>query len=318
MTRLRCGCARFGRTARDTGIDVGDLPESIPGAPSADCRPLTGSGLSWKGQNIMSGLNGRGVYVWQEITPDDAAEWLAKNAINRPVRRSAVIQYAADMAAGDWREADAPITRRADGVLLDGQHRLSAIIASGVTIGAWVHIVSDDVDPMTLRVDVGKPRSIVDITGVTTRQAATARQLLRMASTSQTHSIDVVHGVIERIAPEYDQLTHSTRRGLSGAGIVSAACFSINANPSDSANIAAQFDAMVLGQFDYPFWPAVASGMRQCIDDTGGQMAQARAFVRMVRAFSPKGRASSRVTIKDLDARRAELAPKVAAYIGVA
>lgn len=265
-------------------------------------------------------LNGRGMYIWEEITPDIAAEWLAHNAVNRNVRRAAVAQYAADMVAGNWREADAPITRRADGMLLDGQHRLSAIIASAKTIGAWVHIVSDNVTPADMRLDVGKVRSITDITGISTRHAGAARMLLMVAEGggNTVTSIDTVLSVANKIAPQIDALTTSTRRGFSTSGVVAATCYSMYAYPGDAEVIAAQYDALVGSQIGYPYWPAVESAARQVLSDPpAGARSRIHAFMRFTRAFSATSRGLTRVQFKDFDVARREIAPKVSAYIGV-
>ena len=70
------------------------------------------------------------------ITPEIAAEMLGKNLpYNRPINDSTVDKYAADMKAGRWCEdtADA-ISISEKGYLLDGQHRLTAIVKSGQTM----------------------------------------------------------------------------------------------------------------------------------------------------------------------------------------
>lgn len=70
-----------------------------------------------------------------DVTPEFATELLGTyNTHNRNIRRRVVAAYAADMAAGKWRETGEGIKRSHDGTLLDGQHRLSAIVESGVTV----------------------------------------------------------------------------------------------------------------------------------------------------------------------------------------
>jgi hypothetical protein len=69
-----------------------------------------------------------------EITPDLAREWVGHNTHNRKTRQRVVLAYAADMAAGDWAWNGEGIKFDVNGVLLDGQHRLLAIIESGVTV----------------------------------------------------------------------------------------------------------------------------------------------------------------------------------------
>lgn len=57
-----------------------------------------------------------------------AGNWLAKNVGNRPVRQIVVERYRSDMAAGRWTFAGDPIRFDTGGRLLDGQHRLAALV----------------------------------------------------------------------------------------------------------------------------------------------------------------------------------------------
>lgn len=68
------------------------------------------------------------------ITPKMAGDWLSKNDHNRNVRSAVVSAYARDMEAGNWQVTGEAIKFNCDGSLLDGQHRLLAIIRSGQTV----------------------------------------------------------------------------------------------------------------------------------------------------------------------------------------
>ncbi len=73
------------------------------------------------------------------ITPAQAAEWLTKNNThNRTMREGKVAAYARDMAAGAWVFNGDSIRFAPDGTLLDGQHRLAAIMRAEVTIPSVV------------------------------------------------------------------------------------------------------------------------------------------------------------------------------------
>lgn len=76
---------------------------------------------------------------YEEITPEIAANWLESNGDNRRLSKPTIAAYASDMLSGNWDEnvADA-IAFDADGILRNGQHRLHAIVESGVTIHSWV------------------------------------------------------------------------------------------------------------------------------------------------------------------------------------
>ena len=69
-----------------------------------------------------------------DVTPALAREWLGFNTHNRNPRQRVTEAYAADMMAGKWQWNGESIKFAADGALLDGQHRLAAIIEADVTI----------------------------------------------------------------------------------------------------------------------------------------------------------------------------------------
>lgn len=69
------------------------------------------------------------------ITPKLAETYLAHNTNNyRKINHSNVKKYAQDMKDGKWEETAEPISFSPSGVLLNGQHRLSAIIKAGVPV----------------------------------------------------------------------------------------------------------------------------------------------------------------------------------------
>lgn len=71
--------------------------------------------------------------IVQRITPAMAEKMLGKNVKNRNIRKGAVAAYARDMARDEWRLTGEAIKFDTDGNLIDGQHRLLAVIESGVT-----------------------------------------------------------------------------------------------------------------------------------------------------------------------------------------
>lgn len=73
------------------------------------------------------------------VTPEMAAEWLEKrNEGNRKIGRTVVKQYADAMAEGRWRLTHQSIAFDDEGTLLDGQHRLAAVVRAGVTVSFTV------------------------------------------------------------------------------------------------------------------------------------------------------------------------------------
>lgn len=68
------------------------------------------------------------------VTPRLAEEWLGKNESNRNLRPARVAQLVRDMQAGAFALTGDSIKFDWNGNLIDGQHRLTAVRDSGVTI----------------------------------------------------------------------------------------------------------------------------------------------------------------------------------------
>lgn len=95
------------------------------------------------------------------ITPEVAERLLTANVHNRALAVHSVGRYAQDMASGNWEFTGDPIRVAADGSLLDGQHRLAAVMKSGRSIVMMVvsGLTSSSQDLM----DSGRKRTAGDM-----------------------------------------------------------------------------------------------------------------------------------------------------------
>jgi hypothetical protein len=94
------------------------------------------------------------------VTPEVAQRWLELNKSNRNISKRTLDRYKRDMVAGNWQLDGSPIRFSGDNVLLDGQHRLTAIVQTGVTLPLLVvRGVSADAQPV---MDTGKGRTAAD------------------------------------------------------------------------------------------------------------------------------------------------------------
>lgn len=118
------------------------------------------------------------------ITPTMALNWLENaNTNNRTVSDSYVKRLARDMTAGRWRLTHQGIAFDPHGVLLDGQHRLWAIVTANLPVEMHVFFnISPEALPVT---DGVKPRSLADQLRlgqqhgqVTTRHTSTLKAML--------------------------------------------------------------------------------------------------------------------------------------------
>lgn len=108
----------------------------------------------------------------QIITPEIAEKWLRENNThNRSLYEHTVNHYAREMSSGAWTITNQGIGFAEDGTLLDGQHRLAAVVKAGIPIQMLVinnlpKMYKNNGDgPLFTQdvVDVVKPRSNPDI-----------------------------------------------------------------------------------------------------------------------------------------------------------
>jgi hypothetical protein len=168
------------------------------------------------------------------ITPVMAERWINEfNNSNRKLREGVAEKYAADMLNGKWTKCPAPIAFYDDGQLADGQHRLWALVISGMTLEFVVVTGLSREDG--LNIDTGLGRSLVDnarISGQSERLSnvlvSTARAI-EFGSSNATagkraltfaETIEIVNA--HREAALFAERVVKRKQGLCGATIYAA------------------------------------------------------------------------------------------------
>jgi hypothetical protein len=99
------------------------------------------------------------------VNPERAKQYLEKNLNNRNLRPRIVTFFADQMSKGIWLEDNGDTIRISkSGVLLDGQHRLSAIVKSGISLK--LTIAYDIVDNAFEFIDIGTARHAGDVLSI--------------------------------------------------------------------------------------------------------------------------------------------------------
>ena len=95
------------------------------------------------------------------ITPVKAAEYLEHNlGNNRNIREHRVAAYARDMASGKWELTPSGIAFDEDGVLVDGQHRLRAVISADTPV--YMNVTRNVPHDAVAAIDRGLKRNYSD------------------------------------------------------------------------------------------------------------------------------------------------------------
>ena len=97
----------------------------------------------------------------ETITPEIAQEYLGANTANRNISRNRVFQYAEDMENGRWHFSGDPIKFSASGEMIDGQHRLMAVIDSKTT--QEFVVIRNLGEKSKYVTDTGMPRSAANL-----------------------------------------------------------------------------------------------------------------------------------------------------------
>lgn len=130
-------------------------------------------------------MNNLNVEVWT-ITPEKARVYLQNcSRENRAINRNRVLFYAKQMKDGQWQMNGETIIFSDKGVLLNGYHRMNAVVEANVPVAFLVvQNVSEDAFKT---IDTGKPRSVGDVYKMSnilnsTRVASIVRKFVQLKS----------------------------------------------------------------------------------------------------------------------------------------
>ncbi len=205
---------------------------------------------------------------WMDITPALAQEWLGANTHNRRLREDTVRAYARDMCNGEWVPTHQGIAFNDENALLDGQHRLHAIIRSKKTVRMMVTFglparVAGKPEMFTMdAVDRGATRSVADQLDLQhsikagTKVAAVATALASLCCGERTRRLSVTQTLevyrAFQSAVDYVIENASKKKGLRCTGILAGFAFAIAAEgeipKGGPADLATAFTALNTGE----------------------------------------------------------------------
>lgn len=179
----------------------------------------------------------------QEVTPEQAKVWLERGGVNRKPTERLVARLAAAIRRGEWQLTGDSVKLDEEGQVIDGQHRLLAIIEAGIPVTT---LIARGVARSAMDViDTGRVRQANDVLSLhgyanTMALAACCRALLllehfgRYNITGRQVSLVVTNTTILRYATEHPEagdgvrLAENARRnGLAGGTGLLGACLTL-------------------------------------------------------------------------------------------
>lgn len=164
------------------------------------------------------------------MTPELALHYLSNNPANRPVSPRRVSQFAAMMANGQWALNGETVVISATGRLLDGQHRLAAVVEHGLAVPMLV--VTGALDSTFSTIDIGAKRSAGDILAISgfrnVNILGAAAGIIYRLFHGLGSNVTVPPPSIVAVAERYPSLskwagkTDATNRIVSGAALTAA------------------------------------------------------------------------------------------------
>ena len=162
----------------------------------------------------------------QLVTPEMAKEYLAKNTDNRNKRGWWVSGLASQIKRGEWIPTHQGVGITKSGKLIDGQHRLEAIIEANIPVEMMVTTgVRDDAYKV---LDNGIKRTLSDLTGVSPKTAEICRVLSRLiysgnSNTSAEQCLEVYNTGVGEVSDNLTEYCGKNIKVYSSAMVRTAA-----------------------------------------------------------------------------------------------
>lgn len=202
---------------------------------------------------------------WMDVTPEMAKRWLENNFRNRPLDQETVTAYARDMTIGNWAPTHQGIAFNDRDELIDGQHRLHAIVTSGntirmmVTFGLPSTIEGKEMTTMDC-VDRGRTRSVADqlriqhglANGKLISMITNYLSQLCCGERTRRMSVGQALEVYRLFEPETNWIIdhRSKQPGLRMGGVLSAFALALASEVGGSVVIAKMHEQLVSGEVD--------------------------------------------------------------------
>jgi hypothetical protein len=260
------------------------------------------------------------------MTPELAAQMLSKNKGNRQLRKSMVVAYAADMIAGRWEYTHQAIAVDQHGNLVDGQHRLNAVIMAKWSGTMLLATYSNSEETLRLPVDRGLLRATYDVLQKPRKHVECASRILTYTIAKGRLPLYAVNNVLQMHETKIERicgLTKGNKRLVASATTLSALLLTAYAERSDDEVEQSLEQYQLFHEQHYDgMWPHVQAfngylikGKGSSLSTTGG-VAQQEMFMRVYMAFDINRKDFRISRIHNHDEIKREMIGRARAFIG--
>lgn len=187
----------------------------------------------------------------ERIDPRLAEEMLKTSAGNRKIRQHQVDDLAAAISRGEWRSISQCIGFNVRGQLIDGHHRLNAVVKSGVSIETIV-VYGLPLDAVDVT-DIGVKRSYADRLNLPASVSQVLRLGCQYATGTKSPSLEQMRPYIEAgfldVIDRLQSTSAKNERYFGSAPLKLSACIEILAG-EDENFVFSQYRALCKGDFD--------------------------------------------------------------------
>lgn len=255
------------------------------------------------------------------MTPQLATEMLNRNHGNRRLRPAVVKQYATEMKAGMWRKTHQPIAVDNTGRLVDGQHRLTAVVQANWSGLVLIATYDSPEETLQLPVDRGARRQAYDVLNKPRVHVEVVHRLMRhiYGKVPAIHEVSRILDMHEHKIERLWSLCVSRKRVVGSACAISALLLTSYAERSaaETEDSLSQYHAFFKQEYD-SMWPHVRAFNAYLVTGDGARatatnMASAQdLFLRVYLTFDARRKHLKLSRINNRDELKVEIQARAA------
>ena len=235
------------------------------------------------------------------VTPELAAKFLEKNNVNREIRLFHVAEIADLINRDKWQLNHQGIAFNKDGYLLDGQHRLLAIIKAGKAVQIRITRNLDIDHPMGLMVDqLVLKRNAADMMRTPLKETQIASAIAHLCNGWHRPPVDYIQECMQKLKTEIELASLNTNKNVALLGKAAVKAAAVSMCVYDNTDYALQSLARLNAQDFANMTPIEHSYSRIIANRSYIGERQDQIFARALSVFDKRNADAKRLFISEI------------------